>query len=103
MTRRKISIEILRDLFAIAVLLAVFVVVLIYLVGYWQQGVWFNPAGLVPLIWGHGAGQTTSRVNQAITPWFSFAKGQLAAAPAADRATLLCHQACCCAALAMRI
>ena len=34
MTRRKISIEILRDLFVIAVLLAVFVVVLIYLVGY---------------------------------------------------------------------
>ena len=31
MTRRKISIEILRDLFVIAVLLAVFVVVLIYL------------------------------------------------------------------------
>jgi hypothetical protein len=65
MTRRKIRIEILRDLFAIAVLLAVFVVVLIYLVGYWQQG-GFNPAGLVPLIWGHGAGQTTSRINQAI-------------------------------------
>ena len=34
MTRRKIRIEILRDLFVIAVLLAVFVVVLIYLVGY---------------------------------------------------------------------
>jgi hypothetical protein len=32
-TRRKISIEILRDLFVIAVLLAVFVVVLIYFVG----------------------------------------------------------------------
>jgi hypothetical protein len=34
MTHRKIRVEILRDLFVIAVLLAVFVVVLIYLVGY---------------------------------------------------------------------
>jgi hypothetical protein len=34
MTRRKISLEILRDLFAIAVTLAVLVMVLIYLVGY---------------------------------------------------------------------
>jgi hypothetical protein len=34
MTRRKISIEILRDLFVLAVLLAGFVVLLIYLVGY---------------------------------------------------------------------
>jgi hypothetical protein len=34
MTRRKISLEILRDLFAIAVMLAVLVMVLIYLVGY---------------------------------------------------------------------
>jgi hypothetical protein len=34
MTRRKISIEILRELFAIAVLIAGFVVLLIYLVGY---------------------------------------------------------------------
>jgi hypothetical protein len=34
MTRRKISIEILRDLFVLAVLLAGFVLLLIYLVGY---------------------------------------------------------------------
>jgi hypothetical protein len=34
MTRRKISIEILRDLFVLAVLLTGFVVLLIYLVGY---------------------------------------------------------------------
>jgi hypothetical protein len=34
MTRRKISVEILRDLFVLAVLLAGFVVLLIYLVGY---------------------------------------------------------------------
>jgi hypothetical protein len=34
MSRRKISLEILRDLFAIAVMLAVLVMVLIYLVGY---------------------------------------------------------------------
>jgi hypothetical protein len=34
MTRRRISIEILRDLFVLAVLLAGFVVLLIYLVGY---------------------------------------------------------------------
>ena len=34
MTRRKISIEILHDLFAFTALFAVLVVVLIYLVGY---------------------------------------------------------------------
>ena len=34
MHRRKISIEILRDLFVLAVLLTGFVVLLIYLVGY---------------------------------------------------------------------